>query len=131
MSKSPYVLPEEYKKKAIANNINLNTVYKRIQRGWTYEKACTKPARKAPIHVLRNDRVEGMLQTVRPKGKQKTFSYYKDQEEELNAAVEESGLGMSDFVCMCIEEYLNNRSKSKTRGKTRSKTRGKTNDTKR
>jgi hypothetical protein len=107
VSKSAYRLPLEYKEKAIANGINLATVYKRIQRGWELERAVTEKAKPAPRHVFENKRIDGMLMAGdRPKGKKRGYAFYQDSEEELEKAIRESGLSTSEFTAYAVEQSL-------------------------
>jgi hypothetical protein len=117
MAKAPYVLPNEYKEKAIANGINLATVYKRVQRGWDFERAVTeKPQHQHHPHMFTYPRKEGMLQpSDRPKGKKRAFTYYKDDDEQLDKAIAESGLTGSEFICNAVEEYLEKWQKQKAK----------------
>lgn len=106
MSKNPYVLPLEYKQLAIDNGLKVQTVYKRIQKGWDLYRACTQKARKPPSHLYTARRVEGMIQSERPRSKKITFNYYDDDASRLDKAIEESGLSASEFSAKAMEEYL-------------------------
>lgn len=106
MSKNPYVLPLEYKQLAIDNGLKIQTVYKRIQKGWDLYRACTQKARKPPSHLYTAPRVEGMIQSERPRSKKVTFNYYDDDADRLDKAIDESGLSASEFTAKAMEEYL-------------------------
>jgi hypothetical protein len=110
MGKVGYKLPEEYKQKAIANGISLQTVYARIDRGWDIERAVTEDPRKnrTPIAAAIDSRdSEGNLKSVgRAKGKLISFTPYRDMEDKLQKAIKESGQSRSVFLANAIEEYL-------------------------
>ena len=108
MGKVAHKLPDEYKEKALANNLSIQTVYARIKRGWDLERAVTEKPKNIPPHLLTHERVEGMIQAgERPKSSyRRGFFFYKDSEELLDRAITSSGLTQSDFYCHAIEQYL-------------------------
>lgn len=110
MGKTAILLPEEYKEKAIANKISIQTVYQRLKRGWDLERAVTEPP-KTPQHLSKLSRDEGMIRSGnRPKGsKTYGFVYYKDREKQLDQAIAESGLSVSDFMSKIVDDYLEKR----------------------
>ncbi len=98
-------LPEEYKEKAIANNLSISTVYRRLGRGWGLERACTeKPLNKN----YPKDREINSFTSDRPRNAPISFRYYDDAIEKLNEAVANSGLSRSEFLAIIVEEYVNN-----------------------
>ncbi len=102
-----HILPDEYKEKAIANGINIKTVYQRIKRGWEIDKAVTTPPSKTGTSAIYNKRVHGSITAGdRPKGSPITFTMYKDLEDLFNDALKESKLTRSDFVANAVEQYL-------------------------
>ena len=108
MGKTAIKLPDEYKERAIANGLSIQTVYARIKRGWDLEKAVTEPPKKTAPHVLQSARLEGMIQSgSRPKSHlSRAFNFYQDSEELLDRAIASSGMIKSDFYCHAIEQYL-------------------------
>jgi hypothetical protein len=110
MGKVGYKLPKPYKEKAIDNGISLQTVYCRLERGWDLERAVTEDPRKnrTPIAAAIDSRdEEGNLKSVgRPKGKLISFTPYRDMEDILNQAIEESGKSRSVFIADAMEEYI-------------------------
>ena len=102
MGKVAKLLPEEYKLKAIANNIPIQTVYWRIENNWDLEKAVTKQPRK----IKRNRDKEGQIISDRPKSHIYTFNFYDDKKELLEKAIEESGKTKSEFIADAMEKYL-------------------------
>ena len=105
--KTGKIFPEHYKQQAIANNISIQTVYSRLERGWDLEKAVnTPPVRKTYIHEAKRE--DGwIVPSDRPRLK-KTMgvNLYQDLEPLFNEALEESGLSRSDFVANAVEQYL-------------------------
>jgi hypothetical protein len=110
MGKVGYKLPEKYKQIAISNGLSLPTVYARIERGWDLERAVSEDPRKnrTPISAEKKLRDEhGNLKSVgRPKGKLISFTPYRDMEDKLQKAINESGQSRSVFLADAIEEYL-------------------------
>ena len=100
-------LPEEYKQKAIANNLSLQTVYGRINRGWDLEKAVTTPPKlKTAAYYNQRDSEGNIKSGKRPKGKNRTFTAYADMDQLLDDAIADSGLSSSDFLAIAVEDYL-------------------------
>lgn len=110
MPKTAIKLPDDYKKKALANKISLQTAYARIDRGWSLEDAVTVPPKKTKGSHLKNPRVKGMVTAnPRPKGTRVySFTIYQDLEDKLEQALANSELSNSDFLCKAVEEYLKN-----------------------
>lgn len=107
MSAYGVILPEEYKQKAIANQLSLQTVYARIKRGWELEEAVNTPPKiKTAAHFNKRDKEGNILSGQRPKGKHRNFTAYADMDKLLNDAIVDSGLSQSDFLAMAVEEYL-------------------------
>ena len=127
MGKVGYKLPKAYKEKAIENGISLQTVYCRLERGWDLERAVTEDPRKnrTPIAAAIDSRdEEGNLKSVgRPKGKLISFTPYRDMEDRLKKAIEESGESRSVFLADAIEQYLDKlwEPKAKTKNQRRTK----------
>jgi hypothetical protein len=105
--KTSKVFPDDYKEKAIANNISVNTVYSRLERGWDLDKAVTTPPiRKTYIHEAKRE--DGwVVKSDRPRLKKSmSVSLYQDLEPLFNEALADSGLSCSEFIANAIEQYL-------------------------
>ncbi len=105
--KTSKVFPDDYKEKAIANNISVNTVYSRLERGWDLDKAVTTPPiRKTYIHEAKRE--DGwVIPSDRPRLKKSmSVSLYQDLEPLFNEALADSGLSCSEFIANAIEQYL-------------------------
>ena len=102
MGKVAKLLPEEYKQKAIANNIPLQTVYYRIEKNWDLERAVTQPPRK----ISRKRREDGEITTDRAKSHQHSFNFYDDKQELFDRAWKESGKTKSEFISDIVEDWL-------------------------
>jgi hypothetical protein len=112
MGKVAKKLPEEYRKKALENNLSLTTVYARISRGWDLEKAVTKTPSK--IYTENNKRIEGEIQkSDRPRSDLFSIRIYQDNEKLFQEAVKESGKSKSQFVADAVDYYLKNYVKRK------------------
>jgi hypothetical protein len=104
MGKVGKLLPEEYKQKAIENNIPIPTVYGRLERNWDLERAVTELPKNI-VKVVREPTGE-IKASNRPKGDVFSVTLYKDLEPLFNQALEESGQSRSVFVADAIEQYL-------------------------
>jgi hypothetical protein len=105
--KSSKIFPDQYKERAIANGISIQTVYARLQRGWDLEKAVTeKPGTNTYAHKAHRE--DGWITaSERPRLKQCfSTSIYQDLEPTFNKALEESGLSRSEFIANAVEQYL-------------------------
>ncbi|WP_373479261.1 hypothetical protein [Geminocystis sp.] len=105
--KTNKIFPNEYREKAIANNIALATVYSRLERGWDLDKAVTTPPiRKTYIHQAKRE--DGwVVSSDRPRLKKSmSVSLYEDLEPLFNKALADSGLSCSEFIANAIEQYL-------------------------
>lgn len=104
------ILPEEYKERAIVNGISLQTVYARLKRDWSLERACNERPlpESTPASVRLGLREEtGMLEsTGRPRGNVISFTPYTETERLLNEAIKESGKSRSVFIADAIEAYV-------------------------
>lgn len=129
MGKVGYKLPKKYKEKAIENGISLQTVYCRLERGWDLDRAVSEDPRKnrTPIAAAIDSRdEEGNLKSVgRPKGKIISFTPYRDMEDRLKKAIEESGQSRSVFIADAIEEYLDKLWEPKAKKKNQRRTKNK------
>ncbi|WPF87340.1 hypothetical protein WEU38_11005 [Cyanobacterium aponinum AL20118] len=105
--KSSKILPDEYREKAIANDVPIPTVYARLQRGWDLEKAVSSPPKKN-ARIMEAKRDEGWLvPSERPRLKHSySTNIPEDIEPLFNEALSESGLTRSEFIAHAIEEYL-------------------------
>jgi hypothetical protein len=108
MGKTAVLLPEKYKKIALANNISIQTVYGRLRRGWDVEKAVKVPPDKSKGKSADVPRKEGaIMPSDRPRcSKPISFYFYQDLEKILESAVKSSGLSRSEFISQVVEEYL-------------------------
>lgn len=104
MGKVAKKLPEEYKQKAIANNISLQTVYQRLQRGWDLEKAVTKVSHRKDLKRSEDGTI---ISGDRPKTtKSYAFCAYQDNQELLEKAIEKSGKSQSVFLADIVDTWL-------------------------
>jgi hypothetical protein len=112
MGKVAKKLPEEYRQKAIENDLSLTTVYARIKRGWDLDEAVTKPASK--IYATNNERIEGEIQkSDRPRSDLFSVRIYQDNEDLFQEAIKKSGKSKSQFVADAVDYYLKNYVKRK------------------
>ena len=104
MGKVAKKLPEEYKEKAIANGISLQTVYQRLQRGWELEKAVTTVSHRKNLYRSEDGTI---ISGDRPKTtKTYAFCAYQDNQELLEKAIEQSGKSQSVFFADIIDSWL-------------------------
>lgn len=99
------ILTQENKQKAIENGISLKTVYARLSRGWSEERAVSEIPLKTTCHSLPRSKDGSLAPSKIPKGKQRSIRLYKNMDEDIDKAIAESGLSQSDFVSMAMEEY--------------------------
>ena len=116
MGKKAKKLPEDKKQIALANGISIQTVYARIKRGWSIDRAITEQVKSdnTPISAVIGSRQEGgRLKPFAQKAKGKVISFtpYRDDEEELAQLITESGESRSVFLAEVIHQWLQARRK--------------------
>ncbi len=113
MGKTGKLLPEEYKQKAIDNDLNLQTVYRRLERGWDIERAVTEKAKNTTYNYKRTE--DGSITTDRPKSeKTRAFINYADNEELYQKALDFTGKTSSQFVADLVDQWLKRNKKKIT-----------------
>ncbi len=107
MGKRGIILSEEDKQRALANNLSLQTVYARINRGWDTEKAVTTaPKPTALTKLKRSSSGELIGKYGEPIGKDRTFRMLASQDKTLDELIKNSGLSQSEFIAKIITEYV-------------------------
>ena len=85
------------------NGIPMSTVYARLKRGWDVDTAVTKPSR--PV-VIRDRNPDGEITTDTPKGKGRFFKLPATLDDDVDAAIEASGLSAAQWYVEAVELKL-------------------------
>lgn len=107
MGKVAKILPQEFKEKAIKNNIPLPTVYRRIRSGWNLDDAVMTKT-QVPERLKKINRIAdgSSFSADRPRTTPLTFYFYDDLINDLEEAVKKTGLSRSEFLAVSLEQYL-------------------------
>jgi hypothetical protein len=104
MGKVAKLLPEKYKQIAIANEIPLPTVYRRLKSDWDLQRAVTEKPKK--VIITQRKETGELIALDRPKGNTISFTPYQDNEELLEKAIAKSGKPKSVFLADIVDSWL-------------------------
>lgn len=103
MGKVAKILPKDKLAESIKNGIPYTTVYKRIQRGWSVDRAVSEPS---IAKYGDRDRIPTGEFKGNGRGRCRHFTYFREYDEELDKAITASGLSQSDFIAMLLLKYF-------------------------